>query len=47
MWALIGVLDTLGILALVMVRPIWVTVLIVATVLVLTALAEQLPVTGS
>lgn len=39
-WALVGVLDAIGILALVMVRPGWVACLIVVAVLVLTALFE-------
>ncbi|MGI8947142.1 MAG: hypothetical protein ACR2FV_04030 [Ornithinimicrobium sp.] len=37
-----GVLDTIGILALVMVRPVWIMVLIVVAVIALTALAEHL-----
>lgn len=41
-WALVGVLDTIGILVLVMVRPVWVMALIVVAVIALTALAEHI-----
>lgn len=41
-WALVGLLDTIGILALVMVQSVWVMALIVVAVIALTALAEHL-----
>ncbi|MGI8949578.1 MAG: hypothetical protein ACR2FV_16710 [Ornithinimicrobium sp.] len=41
-WGVIGVLDTIAVLALFMVQAVWAMVSLVVAVLLLTALAEQL-----